>query len=508
MSSDRKHLLAWLALILAVLGIVILRAPAVVLTPSLQWDEGSAVFSHFYEQRELAQILRFKSGYLPLIGNIIGYVAVRFPTRMIPYAFVGSALLITSITYGLFFARAFRKWFPSDLNRALMCLVFALAPISSSQIVTMSDYSLWNLLATLILLTACGPPETKGWKLAHGLVCNLLVWSHPLTIIIAPLVLWRAFKDEGNRPYYSLLLFNLLVHQVFGVSGIITTHGLWDHNTGVPIPVSFATKFVDSCGWTIQVVAAIAFRTAFGSPLLKFTLQEKPVLIMVWIAFLVFGGYFVARKLPRTRPVLALLAYLIVSFSFLACFLRYEDVHHNPIRFVTDSPRYLYLQSLCFLFLFGILLTTGWELARARLRGQQLVQKYMLLASLPLAGLLCYYYVLNTQLGHYFVWNTLRDSPYDDPHPQNGVIVREFFTKLAEAEESGGSRREIQLTAEKINDWSITIDTTASHRPMDFRLSHRARLLAVALTLLALGYLTRRSWMASLSRKYRQLGQT
>lgn len=508
MSSDRRHFLAWLALFLAVLGIVFLRAPEVVLTPSLQWDEGSKVFSHFYEQREPAQVLRFKSGYLPLIGNLIGYTAVRFPTRTIPYAFVGSALLITSITYCLFFARAFRKWFPSDLDRALMCLVFALAPISSSQIVIMSDYSLWNLLATLILLTVWPPSEKKGWRFAHAFACNLLVWSHPLTIIIAPVVLWRAFKDEGNRSFYRLLLFNLLVHQIFGVSGIITTHGLWDHSTGVPIPVSFATKFFDSCGWTVQIVWATAFRTAFGSQFFKFVVREKPLLLTVWMMFLLIAGYVAARKVPRTRALLAFLAYLIVSLSFLSCFLRYEDVHDDPIRFVSDVPRYIYLQSLCFLLLFGTLLTTGWALARGWLRDQHFVQKNNRLATLPLAALICYYYALNTQLGHYLVWNTPHASPYYDPDPQNGVIVKEFFSKLAGAEEARGSRRDIQLTAEKIKDWPITVDTTASHPPMNLRLSHRARVLAVALALLGLGYVTRRFWMAWLSRKYRPTGQT
>ena len=504
MSPDQKHWFASIALFLAVVGIIFLRAPEVVLTPSLQWDEGSKVFAHFYEQREPAQILRFKSGYLPLIGNLIGYAAVRFPTRMIPYAFVWSALLITSVTYCLLFARAFRRWFPSDLNRALMCLVFALAPISSSQIVIMSDYSNWNLLIILILLTVWRPSErNKGWRFAHGFVCNLLVWSHPLTIVIAPIVLWRAFKEAENRTFYRLLFFNLVVHQIFGVSGIITTHGLWDHSTGIPIPVSFATKFLDSSTWTAQIVAAAAFRTVFGSSSLQFTVQEQPALLFVWMAFLVIVCYPVVRYVPRVRPLLAFLAYLIVSLSFLSCFLRYEDVHNDPIRFANDSPRYLYLQSLCFLLLFGTMLTLGWELACSKVENQSIAQTFRRLAFLPLATLLFHYYVLNTQLGHYLLWNTPRASPYYDPDPQNGVIVREFFSKLAEAEKERGSRREIQLTAEKVKDWPITVDTTAQHRPMNFRLSRRARVLALALALFALGYLTRRFWMTWLPQKSR-----
>lgn len=495
MSYGPRHWLAWMALFLAVLGIVFLRAPDMVLMPALLWDEGSKVFAYFYEHREAARILRFKSGYLPLIGNLIGYVAVRFPTRLIPYAFVASAVLITGVTYCLFFARGFRRWFPSDLDRALICLVFALAPISSCQLVIVSDYSIWNFLAVLILLTVWPPSGKTGWRYLHGLVCNLLIWSHPLTIIVAPVVLWRAFKDEENQTFYRLMFFNLLVHQVFGVSGIITTHGLWDHNTGVPIPVSFASKFFDSCIWTVQIVGATAFRTAFGAPFSEFAVREWPALPIAWMAFVIIASFLMARKISRIRSLLAFLAYLITSLTFFSCFLRYEDVHADPIKFVFNSPRYIYLQSLCFLLLFGALLTSTWDLARSRVVDQHLATKLGRLAFLPLAALICHYYFLNTQFGHYFAKNTRRGSPYYDLNPQNGIIVREFFSKLADAENARGPGDSIQLTAPKINDWPITVDTTISHPPMNFRLSHRARVLAGALALLAFCYLTRRYWM-------------
>jgi hypothetical protein len=128
-----------------------------VLAPSLPFEDGAKVFAYFYEQRNTIEILRFKSGYIPLVGNLIGYIAVRLPTRAIPYAFVDSAVAITSVTYVLFFLRAFRKWVPSDVDRALICILFALAPISDFLLVTMTDYSTWNLLATLICLLVVHP---------------------------------------------------------------------------------------------------------------------------------------------------------------------------------------------------------------------------------------------------------------------------------------------------------------------------------------------------------------
>jgi hypothetical protein len=504
MNLDRTYWFAWIALFLAVLGIIVLRAPEMVFAPSLLFDEGPKVFAHFYEHREPAQILRFKSGYLPLIGNLIGYVAVRFPTRAIPYALVSSALLITSVTYSLFLAPAFRRWIPSDLDRALICLVFALAPISDCLLVTMSDYSLWNLLAALILLTVWRPSGKRGWRYLHGFVCNLLVWSHPLTIIIAPVTLWRAFKGKEDGNFYRLLLFNLAAHQIFGVSGIISRYGLWDHGTGISFEASFVSKFLNSCAWTIQIVGATAFRTAFGSPALESVGYERPALLIAWMVFLVIASYLAARKILRIKSLLIFLAYLIISLTFLSCFLRYEDVQNNPIQFISYSPRYIYIQSLCFLLLFGTLLTSGWELAQSRLEGLSLAQKFHQLSFLPMAALICHYYILNTQFGHYLIRNTERDSPYYDPDPQNGIIVREFFSKLADEEQARGSRRQIQLKAEKINDWPITVDTTVSYPPMNLRLSRRALVFALALALLALGYLTRRRWITWLFANRRQ----
>jgi hypothetical protein len=507
MDRERAHRFAWIALFFSVLAIIIFRAPEMVFAPSLLFDEGAKVFAHFYEHREPAQILRFKSGYLPLLGNLIGYAAVRFPTPLIPYALVGSAILISSLTYCLFFARSFRRWMPSDLERAFICLLFALAPISDAFLVTVSDYSNWNLLAALLFLTACRPGQQTRWRYLHGLGCNLLVWAHPLSILIAPLVIWRALKDPENEGFHRLLLFNLVVHQIFGVSGIITTHGLWDHNTGIQIDISLATKLLDSCRWTIQIIAATVFRTAFGEPQLQRTLGTYPALLFIWTVCVALASGVVAWRVVRVRWLLLFLGYLIVSVTFLSCFLRYEDVHNNPLGFINYSPRYIYLQSLGCLLLFGTLLSCAWEFAANRFSALPVGPRWRRFAILPWLALLCYYYLLNLQWGYSFVGKTQPIGRYQDPDPRNGAIVRNFFANLAEAEQAQGSHRQIQLTAAKFNDWPITIDTTLSHPRMKLRMSRRARVLTVMLGLIALGYLTRRWWWRWFSSKAGQQGR-
>jgi phosphoglycerol transferase MdoB-like AlkP superfamily enzyme len=221
------------------------------------------------------------------------------------------------------------------------------------------------------------------------------------------------------------------------------------------------------------------------------------------MAFVAAGSYFMSRRVPRLRALLVFTSYLVISLTFLSCFLRYEDIHDDPVAFIIYSPRYIYLQSLCFLLLFGTVLVSAWELGFSFLKekwNRPIVLSLSRLAFVPLAALLCHYYVLNTQFGHYFVKNTQRASPYYDPDARNGVIVREFFTRLAEAEQRLGSWKGIQLTADKINDWPISIDTTVASPPSTVRLSHRARVFAISLALVALVYCTRRIWIPRLPR--------
>jgi len=496
-TRDRTYWLAWIFLFPAVLGIIILRAPSMVFVPSLPFDEGAKVFAYFYQHRDAREILRFKSGYLPLIGNLIGYLAVRVPTRAIPYALAGSAVLISSVTYSFFFGRYFRRWIPSDLNRALICLILALAPIADCLLVTISDYSLWNLLIILIVLTVWRPSDRPLFRLLHGLTLNVLIWAHPLTIIIAPLVLWRAFAERASPTFYRVIFFNLIVHQVFGVAGILTTRGLWDHETGVPIDVSVISKLADATGWTIQIITATAFRTAFGSLTFQSTYRAGSTLPIIWISFCIAASGWVAYRNPQIRSLLLGLVYLIVALTFLSCFLRYEDVHGDPIGFIRYSPRYIYIQSLCFLLLFATLLSSGWGIIWAQSSNGERAARYAGWSAAPLAVLVCYYAILNTQFG-YFVPNAKRTGPYYDTSPENGLIVQKFFNQLADRERINGSHRQIQLVAEKLNDWPIAIDTTISQPQLSLRMTHGARVLAVVLTLIVFSFLVgswRKQWL-------------
>ncbi len=212
------------------------------------------------------------------------------------------------------------------------------------------------------------------------------------------------------------------------------------------------------------------------------------------------GNYLCLLFIPRhsypedeSTPRLPQLSH---HHSYLPCFLRYEDVHGHPIAFINYSPRYIYLQSLCFLILFAALVVSVCELRfpSGTSRVLTLARSKFWPGRLLLLLVLTHYLFLNTQFGHYFFKNTSRASPYYDPDPANGLIVERFFAELAAAESEHHSREGIRLEALKKLDWPIIVDTTRPRLPMHLRVSHRARLLAILLFCTALLGPLRRFW--------------
>jgi hypothetical protein len=161
------------------------------------------------------------------------------------------------------------------------------------------------------------------------------------------------------------------------------------------------------------------------------------------------------RGAPRLRLPFGVLAYFIFSLTFASVLVRGSQV----IDQLNGAPRYVYLQSLACLVLFVCLVEhfgprVGHRAAGSWARSRRAIW----------AGIVIWYLGLNAAMGYFFVWqgSAARPSemiwtPYVQSHPRNGVIIRDFFATLARLETEKATRDEIALTADKQNDWPITI---------------------------------------------------
>ncbi|MEZ4663168.1 MAG: hypothetical protein R2911_36945 [Caldilineaceae bacterium] len=434
--------------------------------PALQVEDGAQVFAHFYQHRGAAEIWRMKGGYIPLVANLIGYVAVRFPTRTIPYVLTWLPLLITLAAYSLFFNRRYRTILAAEQTRAVVCVLFCLAPIAQFHLLSHTDYSIWNTFLLLILMSVLPVPTNRVRGLLYGLLMNLLVWSHPLTVLVLPFQVYLWVKDKPGRVLYTLTIVNIVVHQIIGVepNGMFTNLG----------PLDIGLTMAKAGVWTLVITAKTAFRAAFGHPLFMWAEQNMWSLFVYWVLFLAIITGMVFWKRRAYRPLIVATVYFIFSVTFMSVLNRgYARVGN-----IDHSPRYVYIQSLAFLVLFGGLVDA---LLRQRVQTPHLLAQgervelahtfnvgnavsFNGWANLAFAIIVLHYFLLNTQLGHYFMTKRASQSPYLYADPNNGAIVYQFFQELAQAEIEHKGRTGIWMVAEKIDDWPIEIDTRSAEQ--------------------------------------------
>ena len=432
-----KRFVQWSALVLLIFIVIFTRAPEVLLLPSLQADDGIHVFEYFYENRGPEHILRFKAGYIPMVANIVGYLSVRLPTRLIPYGMAWLPLVITLAAYSLLFSARYRSWLESDLSRAVTCLLFALAPLSQFLLLEHTDYSIWNTLLLLILMSVTPLPRSK-WEYPWWVLTNVLVWSHPLTILVVPFQGYLLFRDKPNRILYALTILNLLLHMVFGVEHAQALGG--------PSFLAALGSLAKAALWSVYIAAQTAFRAAFGPQLFNWANQQMPLLFPCWGLAVAGLTLLVFIRSPRTRLPLIALFYSILGLTFASIVGRgYAETTD-----LNGGIRYTYIQHLAFLALFVFLI---YRLpASFRVSTVPAVE-----GKTTSRGRRWSIIVFTVLIGYYAAMNIGARGAYQYAHPENGKIVREFFQTLEEAEKRDDIEEGSYLTAERINDWPLSV---------------------------------------------------
>ena len=423
--------------------------------PPLEVEDGPYVFAHFYQYRDLGELFRAKAGYVPLVANAIGWLSVRLPTTWIPYGMSWLPYLLCLGTLALPSSRWFRSVIPCDLSRTTLCVLLALAPIGRARLLAHTDYSIWTTLLLLLLLLIVPPPRGRAARLAYWTLSHLLVWSNPLSIVAAPLVLFSLATSREARIARVMLLGNLVVYQWLGIS---PSGSLW-HRSSPDVLLGLAKDAV----WSAIIVSEAWFRTSFGPGFFDTASKSVPAAIAAWAAIVVAVLWWVWRRQPTLRRPVSGLLYVSLALTFAEVISRGRFV----VGALNAAPRYTYLQSMAFLALIVLIAgtvtaegeqpagraraTSGW---RAAVRSRRVV----------LGGLVVYYLFMNLNLGYYVrlqhqrgVLPSLTHPLYCPMHPENGLRVREFFVRLSNLEDSATSDPRPTITVEKINDWSIAV---------------------------------------------------
>ena len=347
----------------AVLAVCFLRDPNAWLAPPLLFEDGRDVFGFFYERRDLAALLRPHAGYLVLLPNCFGWLALAAPTAAAPQLLALFPLLLASAAFAWLARREFRFLEADDHARALFALLLALFPIANDRFLGNAMYAVWSALLLLGFASLAPPPVRAAQALARGLGLGVLIASHALSAVLIPVYaalalaakhLVGAADASGDRAdpsalaarvrlaraFYAGLALLGIAYQLFAVDrgalAWVAPRELAQRTFALLFDrVAFAACFGDAAALWLRGAAGPGAVQGAGA-----ALCAVPALAAWRLR---------ARLGPQQRAALAVLAWLSLALT-ASCVLG-RGASEELIR-SGRADRFFWVQRACFLALF------------------------------------------------------------------------------------------------------------------------------------------------------------
>ncbi len=329
-------------LFLAGLLVTYFRDPNLYRFPAAAYEDGRDMFGFFYNHPEPGSIFRFYNGYVSLLPNLAGYLIARAPVTAIPTLLALFPLLVAALVFAWLSRPEYSRLIAGDRLRWLACLTLALAPLGNYHFVGSTTYSVWTLFFGLILLSLMGPPESRRAAVVRFLPMAALIWSHPLSIALAPVWLAQGWAHRARgriaTSFYAALAAVAVLYQLLAV----------EHPGDATFDLPGIARIARVTG--ILVLERVFFNTLLsdrlsrvmhnrGDDIWVYLIGAAIALILVALVVL-WRRRFEAPRLAN----LAILAYLIVALTLLYVIGRSGD-----LSILTGNPgyRYFWVQRLC-----------------------------------------------------------------------------------------------------------------------------------------------------------------
>lgn len=327
----KKHLVfqpnwAW-AMVLCFVILALKNGLAEVFYPLLYNEDGRNLFAIFYNDHSFRNIFISYAGYVRVFPNLTAYLIHFFPVTWIPALYALASLGFTALAYALFFPlldRIFRhKGFA-----LYAVLILAALPLASFKMVGTLMFQIWHCDIVLFLLAFLPMPRKPVPKIAYLVCVNVLIWSHPYTILILPVYLYRCVQGE-HRWEHGLFAVSLAVYFFLGLQHHPLNWGSLAH-------------------YPSSLLGRVAAETVVG-PLNRAWLQymEMSLLLGFMIIAVVAGVIVTSWKTLKVEEK----GFYTVSACFILMTLgvallgrQLGDYYH----LINGSPRYTYLPRIAF----------------------------------------------------------------------------------------------------------------------------------------------------------------
>ncbi len=179
------------------------------------------MFAFYTNNRGPAGVFRFYSGYISLVPNLVGYVSTFFSPTATPGIMAAYSLGVAAAARSLFYLRRFRFVVPHDRTRAWIVLLLASYPVGNFALDSSTTYSFWNLLWISLLLGIAPLPRGRLTRSLQFLIQSLIIWSHPLCVVLIPIHgfhLFQSRRNSGSRSFHAGIILMVISYLFFGIS--------------------------------------------------------------------------------------------------------------------------------------------------------------------------------------------------------------------------------------------------------------------------------------------------
>jgi hypothetical protein len=200
-----------------VLAVLAARVPLLWSTGEFVAEDGWVFFADAWNQAFPGSLLVPYAGYFHLLPRLLAELWSGLAIAAQPQAYAATGLALNAAVLAVFYLPAFRRLVASDLVRALVVLLLALAPHAQNLGLLLGLH--WYLAYGLCLALVAPAPATTAGNILLAIFIPVCVWSSPSTFVLAPFAVagWWRQRDPANRLKFGVLVGSLAVVAAFAL---------------------------------------------------------------------------------------------------------------------------------------------------------------------------------------------------------------------------------------------------------------------------------------------------
>ncbi len=295
--------------------------------PNLLYEDGTTLFQPFYEGRGLGYIFEPVNGYLLVIPKLVAYLLNFLPAKLIPHSYALFAMVFAAVTFVVLFEMLqgyFGKRFALHST-----LVIAALPLAYQQLITSLAGIIWNMLLILIFLYFMPVPKAKKKRWLYGVTGVVLIGSHPLSLLMLPLYVYKLRMDPENKWIHGLFVLSAILYFWFG----ITPKSMFFSRLDILPVILLGGVVVGSVFGPIKTASFIIYE--------RLSICGAVILIFLFA----FEGLFWSERTRREKELFFVSLYLIVSTVTISML---SGNYNYKLMIPWEVTRYLFVARILF----------------------------------------------------------------------------------------------------------------------------------------------------------------